>query len=254
MSRPAVGLRIPEWEAFTMSHVSAPGAAVHIRDHRSVLAAAEKRLLIWMAQRLPGWINSDHLSALGLAAIVLTGVSFALMSISPAAAYGVPLALALNWFGDSLDGTLARVRGHQRPRYGYYVDHVIDIAGTSALMVGLACSTLIHPLLALALLCAYLLLCAESYLGTHAAGVFRMSFLGFGPTELRLLLVAGALKAAGSPFVTVPLVGTTRLFDVGALVALAGMAGAFLFSAARTTRALYLAEPLPVRSDASRVA
>lgn len=228
-----------------MSSVSATATAAHIRDHRSVLAAAEKRLLVAIAHRLPSFVNSDHLSALGLASIILTGACFALMTVTPLAAYAVPLALALNWFGDSLDGTLARVRNHQRPRYGYYVDHVIDIAGTTALMVGLAFSTIVDPVLAMALLCAYLLLCAESYLSTHASGVFKMSFLGFGPTELRIVLIAGALKVATSPFVTVPALGSVRLFDIGAVVALIGMTGAFLISAAKTTRLLYIAEPIP---------
>src|SRR5262245_15983660 len=170
-----------------MSQISASTAAAHIRDHHSVLAAAEKRLLVAIAGRLPAWIGSDHLSVLGLVGIILTGASFALMAVTPLAAYAVPVLLVVNWFGDSLDGTLARVRKQQRPNYGYYVDHVIDIAGTAVLMAGLACSTVMSPLLALALLCAYLLLCAESYLGAHASGVFRMSFLGFGPTELRLV-------------------------------------------------------------------
>jgi len=237
-----------------MSQVSVQSAAAHTRDHRSVLANAEKRLLIGIARRLPAQINSDHLSALGLGAIVATGVSFALMAVTPWAAFGVVLALVANWFGDSLDGTLARVRGHQRPRYGYYVDHVIDIAGTAALMIGLACSTLITPLLALGLLCAYLLVCAESYLGTHAAGVFRMSFLGFGPTELRIVFIIGALKAAVTPVVQVPFIGAMRLFDVGGLVALAGLTTAFVVSAITTTRALYRAEPIPVLADDERAA
>lgn len=230
-----------------MSHLSATASASHIRAHHSVLAASEKQLLVAIARRLPAAVNSDHLSVLGLASIALTGLCFALMAVNPLWAYGVPLALAANWFGDSLDGTLARVRDQQRPRYGYYVDHVIDIAGTTALMAGLAVSPLIHPVLALSLLCAYLLLCAESYLSAHASGVFKMSFLGFGPTELRLVLIAGALKAAASPHVTLPFVGQARLFDVGAGVALVGMALAFVASAWQTTRLLYLAEPLQGR-------
>ncbi len=217
---------------------------------------AEKRLArqlrskqLAIAQRLPRFVNSDHLSALGLAGIVLAGASFALMTVTPLAAYGVPVALALNWFGDSLDGTLARVRNHQRPRYGYYVDHVLDIVGTTALMGGLALSPIIHPLLALGLLVVYLLLCAESYLSTHAAGVFKMSFAGFGPTELRVVLVAGALKVAVTPLVHLPGLGVARLFDVGAVVALIGMTIAFIVSAARTTKLLYDAEPLPGRAE-----
>jgi phosphatidylglycerophosphate synthase len=237
-----------------MSHLSAATAGVHIRDHRSVLADAEKRLLVNIARRLPRAINSDHLSGLGLVAIIAAGASFALMAVTPMAAWGVVVSLALNWFGDSLDGTLARVRGHQRPRYGYYVDHVIDIAGTTALMVGLSMSSLIQPALALGVLIAYLLVCAESYLGTHSSGVFRMSFLGFGPTELRLVLMAGALKASQNAVVDAPLVGLVKLFDVGAVVAIAGMGLAFVVSAAQTTRTLYRAEPIPVREDEGRAA
>jgi phosphatidylglycerophosphate synthase len=106
---------------------------VHYRDHRSVLASAEKRLLVWMAERLPRNINPDHLTAIGLLAMVATGAAFALASTSRQALVLVPIMLAINWFGDSLDGTLARVRGIQRPRYGYYVDHVVDVANTTFL-------------------------------------------------------------------------------------------------------------------------
>ena len=228
--------------------------APHVRVNHGLLAQPEKRLLIWLAHRIPPAINSDHLSALGLIAMGVAGLCFAAFRLTPWAAAGVVLSLAANWLGDSLDGTLARVRDEQRPRYGYYVDHVIDIAGTTALMVGLAYSTLITPLLALGLLCAYLLVCAESYLGTHAAGVFRMSFLGFGPTELRIVLMIGALKAAVSPVVQVPLVGAIRLFDIGGIVALAGLGIAFIVSAVTTTRALYRAEPIPVRAIEERAA
>src|SRR5688572_12173348 len=102
--------------------------ATHERDHRSVLAAAEKRLLVWIAERLPRWVTSDQLSAVGLVSMAAAGAAFAAQP-SEWAALAVIAALAANWFGDSLDGTLARVRHQQRPRFGFYVDHVIDIAG-----------------------------------------------------------------------------------------------------------------------------
>jgi archaetidylinositol phosphate synthase len=222
-----------------------PDQTSHVRHHHSLVADLERRLLIAIAKRLPPAVGSDHLSLLGLAGIVLTGACFAALRVTPHAVWGVPLALFVNWFGDSLDGTVARVRDRQRPRYGYYVDHVIDIIGTTALMGGLACSPLISPVLALALLSAYLLLCAESYLSTHVVGIFRISHGGVGPTELRVILAVGALKAAASPFVDVPALGEWRLFDIGAIVALVGMGTVFLAAAARTTYALYLAEPLP---------
>ena len=229
-------------------------ACQHIREHRSVLASAEKRALHWIARRLPAWINSDHLSALGLASLFAAGLAFAAFRWTPWAAAAVVAALAANRFGDSLDGTVARVRGHERPRYGFYVDHVIDLAGTTVLFVGLGFSDLMSPFMAAALLAVYLLVAAEAYLATHAAGVFRMSFLGFGPTELRLVLAAGALRAAAGSWIDIGTFLTVRLFDVGAIVAIAALGVAFIVSAARNTRALYEAEPLPVRTGESRAA
>ena len=162
--------------------------------------------------------------------------------------------LAINWFGDSLDGTVARVRNQQRPRYGFYVDHIIDVAGSAMLLTGMACSGLMSPLIALAVLVAYLLVSAESYLATHAAGVFRMSFLGFGPTELRIVIAIGAIRAAISPWALLGTVESIKLFDVGGVVASVGMLGAFVAASIRNTRALYRAEPLPANDSESRAA
>lgn len=221
------------------------GAAAHRRDHRSLLAGAEKRALVWMAERLPRWVTSDQLSALGLVSMAAAGVAFAALQLTPMAALAFLAALAANWFGDSLDGTLARVRDQQRPRFGFYVDHVIDVAGTGLLLSGIASSGRMHPVIALATLAAYLAVSAESYLATHSLGLFRMSFLGFGPTELRILLAAGALavmhdgRISGGPF------AGAQLFDVGGIIAIAGLIGVFAFNAVRHTRLLYQAEPLP---------
>ncbi|MGC4083589.1 MAG: CDP-alcohol phosphatidyltransferase family protein [Vicinamibacterales bacterium] len=223
-------------------------AASHVRDNSSVTARLEKQLLVWMAHRLPRAIHSDHLSALGLGAMAAAGLAFAAFRVTPWAAVGVIAALAANWFGDSLDGTVARVRRQQRPRYGFYVDHIIDLAGTAMLLAGLAISGLMQPLVAALVLASYLLVSAESYLATHAAGVFRMSFLGFGPTELRLLLMAGAVRAAISPWVA-PFGSPVLLFDIGGFVATVGLASAFIVSSIRNARALYVAEPMPVASD-----
>lgn len=237
-----------------MSHPSASAAGIHVREHRSVLAAAEKRALIWMAERLPPFVTSDQLSALGLVSMLAAGVSFAAFPLTPWAAGAVIACLAANWFGDSLDGTVARVRAQQRPRYGFYVDHVIDLAGSTFLLAGLACSGLMSPILAATLLAAYLLVSGESYLATYAAGVFRMSFLGFGPTELRIVLAIGVLKAARAPLVDVGVLGSVRLFDLGGVVAVAGLVMAFVVAAVRNTRALYVAEPLPQSPRESRAA
>jgi archaetidylinositol phosphate synthase len=224
-------------------------AATHVRFHGSVLAAVEKRLLVWIAHRLPLWINSDHLTALGVIAMAGAGLTFAAARWSPWALVVVPVCLAINWFGDSLDGTLARVRNHQRPRYGFYLDHAVDLANTTFLFLGMAGSGLMHPTLALGVLVAYVLLCAESFLATHSLGVFRISFSGVGPTELRILLSIGALVAIGRPVVSPLGTGSFMLFDIGAVIAIGGMALAFVVSVCRNGRTLYLAEPLPGRPE-----
>jgi archaetidylinositol phosphate synthase len=221
---------------------------MHTRDHRSLLADAEKRLLVAMARRLPPSINSDHLTLLGLAAMVAAGVFFARIPAAPWSAAAFVAALVLNWFGDSLDGTVARVRDQQRPRYGYYVDHVLDLAGTAALLAGIAQSGLMQPWIALVVAAAFFLVAAERFLATHACGIFRLSFAWFGPTELRVVLAIGAVVAIEKPWVHV-FGFHARLFDVGGLVAAAGMIVAFGVAAIRNTRALYLAEPLPTRAD-----
>lgn len=215
------------------------GSAAHVRVHASLTAAAEKRLLVWVARRLPLRVTSDMLSIIGLSAMFAAGISAAALRWTPWAAPLFIAALAANWFGDSLDGTVARVRGHERPRFGYYVDHVIDLAGTTALMTGLACSGLMQPTVAFAVLGAYLLVAAESYLAAHASGLFRMSYFGFGPTELRILLAAGVLKTAGSPWIHLPGGPSVRLFDVGALVAIIGLIAAFVVTAVGNTRMLH---------------
>jgi phosphatidylglycerophosphate synthase len=236
-----------------MSHATVAARRAHIRENHGLLARIEKEVLVWLAVRLPSWIGSDHLSALGLTAMVGVGLSFAALRLTSWAAAGVVAFLALNWFGDSLDGTVARVRGQERPRYGYYVDHVIDLAGMTFLSAGLAYSGLMSPVLAALLLAAYLLVSAETYLATHACGVFRMSFLGIGPTELRIVLAAGALRAAYDPWVTLG-DGQLRLFNLGAIVAIAGLAAVFIASTVRNGSALYAAEPLPKRPGTSAAA
>lgn len=215
----------------------------HLRLNTSLLAAGEKRLLIWMAKRLPVWIHSDHLSTLGLASMAGAGAAFWLTGSDPVVGAGlVVLCLALNWFGDSLDGTVARVRDRQRPRYGYYVDHVIDLAGTAMLFTGLAASGHMNPTVAALVVAAFFLVSAEAYLATHARGVFKMAFMGVGPTELRLLLAAGAFALITSPVIKPFGLFEMRLFDLGGILGAAGMVATFVVTSVVNTRALYLEE------------
>jgi len=235
------------------SHSRVEDVMPHTREHRSVLASAEKQLLIAIARRLPPWVSSDQLTLLGLVSMPAAAIAFAHISSTPWNAFLFALALAANWLGDSLDGTLARVRQQPRPNYGYYVDHVIDLAGTAALVAGMAASGLVHPSIAIGLLAAYALVSAETYLATHTVGVFRISFAGIGPTELRVVLAAGAGYVSMHPWIE--MAGRrVLLLDVSALVATAGLVIVFIVSAIRNTRALYLTEPLPRPGESPRPA
>jgi archaetidylinositol phosphate synthase len=218
-------------------------ATHHIREHGSLLAASERRLLIWIAGRLPRVITSDHLTLLALLAMGLAGGAYAVSRVAPAALWIVVLALGLNWFGDSLDGTLARVRRAERPRYGFYVDHVLDIVGISLLLAGLACSGYMTPLVAMVLLVAYLLTTAEVFLATAAHGVFRMSFLKVGPTELRIVLAIGTVALFSDPHVDLGALGRHRLFDVGGVIGAIGLIVALAAGTIRNTRMLSRLEP-----------
>jgi phosphatidylglycerophosphate synthase len=214
-----------------------------------MLMSAEKRLLVWMARRLPDPVSPDHLTLLGMMGMLTAGLGFWAARWDERALLLVVFALAVNWFGDSLDGTLARVRNRERPRYGFYVDHVTDIVGVVLLLGGLALSGYATPVVALGLLAGFLLVSAESYLATHALGVFRLSFMKVGPTELRILLIAGTIRVLYGPWVDLGGLGSFLLFDVGAVCGLIGMTATLAVSAVRNTRALYRAEPLPPKGE-----
>jgi archaetidylinositol phosphate synthase len=214
------------------------------REHHSLTAEAEKRLLIYIAERIPQPINSDHLTALGFVSMLAAGLSYWYAHWNPLALFAVIGWLAFNWFGDSLDGTVARVRQQPRPRYGFYVDHILDALGTAALFLGLAASGYMSWTIALAFLLAYFLLCIEIYLATYALGEFHLSFGGIGPTELRLILAAGNIAAFFRP--TAHIFGYDyKLFDAGGVIAAAGMTLITIYAAAIHTRTLYREEPLP---------
>src|SRR5437899_668730 len=200
------------------------------RIQASFLAELEKRILIWLAERAPSQINSDHLTALGLLGQLLAGGFYALSRWNKYYLLAVIVCLAVNWLGDSLDGTLARVRRQQRPRYGFYVDHMVDSFGAVALMGGLALSGYMHPGIAIGLLVAFLVLSIQSYLATYTLGEFHLSFWKFGPTELRILLALGNIALLFRPMV---LGGRYRLFDVGGAIGLTGMSLMLVLLASR---------------------
>jgi len=211
------------------------------RSHTSFLAAAEKRALIWIATRLPEWVNSDHLTALGFVALVGAGAAYWWAKSNPYGLLVVIPLLAMNWFGDSLDGTLARVRDRQRPRYGFYVDHILDAIGIFFLMSGLALSGYMTPMVAFAFLIAYFLLSIEIYLATYAIGIFHVSYWRFGPTELRILLIVGNLFALRRPYATIA-GHDFLLFDIGFTVGTVALALILVHATIRHTVSLYREE------------
>jgi phosphatidylglycerophosphate synthase len=214
------------------------------RVNQSLTASMEKRALLWMAERAPGWLTSDQLTLLGLGAQIGAGVFYAVARFNRYALLLVILCLALNWFGDSMDGTLARVRQQQRPRYGFYVDHMVDIFGSAALMCGLGCSGFLHWQTAIAMLIAFLLLSSESYLATYTLSCFQLSQGIFGPTEIRILLIVGNLALLHSLYSTV-FGYRVLLFDLGGGIAAVCMFAMAMAVTLRHTAQLYRQEPLP---------
>jgi archaetidylinositol phosphate synthase len=213
------------------------------RLHHSALALIEKKALIWLANRMPRWVTSDHLTILGFVSLLAVGLSYWYARYSRAGLILVMVFFVLNWFGDSLDGTLARVRNRQRPRYGFYVDHVLDACGSLFVFGGLALSGYMSERIAVGLLVAYFLLSIETYLATYTVGKFHLSVGAFSPTELRLLLIAGNTALFFKPVST--LFGRQYLmFDVGGTIGIIGMGVALLWSIVKHTVYLYRAERL----------
>ena len=226
-------------------------AAVHtggefrsaLRVNRSLTAGIEQRALEWMARRVPRWVTSDQLTVLGLCAQVGAGACYAAARNHRMVLLLGIACLALNWLGDSLDGTLARVRQQQRPRYGFYVDHIVDMLGATAMMAGLGLSGFLHWQVAVAMLVGFLLLAGESYLATYTLGSFELSHGFLGPTEIRILLAIGNLALLRNPYAT--LFGhRVLLFDLGGVIASGGMLAMLLGVTARHTTDLYRQEPL----------
>jgi phosphatidylglycerophosphate synthase len=216
------------------------------RIQQSFLANLEKRTLIWLAARTPAWINSDHLTLLGLLSMAGAGAAYWWSGANPAGLLLVVLCLALNWLGDSLDGTLARFRDHSRPRYGFYVDHVVDAFSAFFLLGGLGLSGYMSPAVALGLLVAYLMLSVEVYLASYTLSDFKISYFKMGPTELRLLLSLGNVVLYFWKS-TVHLAGRAhRLFDVAGTIGISGMLLIMVISAVHNTMRLYREEPIPV--------
>lgn len=208
------------------------------RLQHSITAGVEKKILLWMAEQTPASVSPDHLTVLGFGAQILASAAYALAGRNKYFLLLATFFIAVNWLGDSLDGTLARFRNQQRPRYGFYVDHMVDTFGAMFLMSGLALSGFLHWQVAVGMLVAFLVLSIESYLATYTIGEFRMSYALFGPTEIRILLMIGNLALLRWP--RGHLLGYTfPLFDIGGVIAIAGMLIMAVIATAVHTTHLY---------------
>ncbi len=213
------------------------------RTQQSILAGLEKRTLLWLAARTPAWINSDHLTLLGLIAMAGAGVGYWWSRTNHLGLLIVIVCLAVNWLGDSLDGTLARHRNCCRPRYGFYVDHVVDAFSALFLLGGLALSGYMSPGIALGLLVSYLMLSVEIYLASYTLGDFKISYFKMGPTELRLFLCIGNIALLWRSMAH--LAGRAyRIFDIGGTMGISGMLLVLCISVVQNTVRLYRREPL----------
>jgi archaetidylinositol phosphate synthase len=213
------------------------------RELTSLTAEPERRALLFLAARVPAAVGPDHLTALGLFAMLAAGAAYALSARWPLLLLAVNALLVLNWLGDSLDGTLARYRQRTRPRYGFYVDHMVDALGAVSLLLGLATSGWMTPWLAVALLLAYLLLSVNIALAACSRGTFKISYGPFGGTELRILLALANTAVWLWPQVVVG-GRAVMAFDVMGGLALLGLVAALVRSTVQNTCALYALERL----------
>ena len=194
------------------------------RELTFLLAEPERRVLRALAARLPQWVTSDGLTAVGLVGAVGAGAAYALSTLNAAWLWVASALLVVNWLGDSLDGTLARVRRAERPRYGYYLDHMLDAFSTAAIGAGIGLSPYVNLGVALAGVIAYLILSINIYLESQAFAVFRLGYSRIGPTEARIVLIAAnvALALSGSSAAAVPIAtGVVTALVVGMLVLVA---------------------------------
>lgn len=215
-----------------------------VRVQEAITAPLERKVLGWLARRTPEWIAPDHLTAIGFAAQFLAGACYAVARWSQFGLLGATLFIAFNWLGDSLDGTLARYRKRLRPRYGFYVDHIIDTFGAIFLMAGLAASGYVSWQVSAAMLTGFLTLSIETYLASYTLADFRLSHGYFGPTEIRVLMMIGNVALLFVPRVT--LLGRQfLLLDIGGAIAMTAMFGMAIVAAVGHTKRLYDEERLP---------
>jgi len=160
-----------------------------VRIQKSIFNGVEKKILVWLAERQPKWVSSDFMTFLGFLGAIVIAAGYMLSAIDIRFLWLASFGLLLNWYGDSLDGTLARVRNTQRPLYGYYLDHTMDGINETIMFLGAGLSPLMHLPLALGILVLYLLLTISVSINAHLKKEFRLTYIKLGPTEFRMIVI-----------------------------------------------------------------
>ncbi len=224
----------------------------HTRVNQTMLAAKEKKVLLWLAARMPAWVMPDTLTMVGLFASVLIFLGYALTTIDKGFLWLASFGFVLNWFGDSLDGNLARYRKIERPRYGFFVDHIIDTVSEGLVFIGLGLSPYLRIELAFLALTAYLWLSIYAYLATYVNGIFRISYAKVGPTEVRILAIMAntVVFFVGNPGLQFRILGSTitsTFYDVIVVLLIAFGTGLFIYNSINTALMLSAEDRIAAR-------
>lgn len=228
-----------------------------VRIQTSVLNAAEKKVLVWLAERQPRWINSDMLTFLGTLGAIVIGAGYLLSDLNIKYLWIASLGFVINWYGDSLDGTLARVRKQQRPIYGFYVDHTMDVVNEIFMFLGIGLSQLVHFDLAVLCLLLYIMLTLNVTTNTHLKGEFKLTYFSLGPTEFRLLMIVAntlliyvkPITAYSREFVFRGSTITVGMLDYFALAVLVLLSVIYVVTIIKDICYYSKKDPLPERHD-----
>ena len=173
----------------TCTHIMSEEKKQARRIQTSLLSQYEKKVLVWLAERMPAWVTSDMLTLIGFLGSLVMAAGYCLSNLNLNWLWLSCLGLVINWFGDSLDGSLARVRNTQRKTYGFFIDHNVDIINETIMFIGVGCSPLVNMSFAMLALVAYFMISIYVYIDCHLKGEMRLTYGGLGPTEFRLLLI-----------------------------------------------------------------
>ncbi len=227
------------------------------RIQTSILNGVERKALVWLAERQPKWVVSDTLTAVGTLGAIMIGAGYVLSDVSIDFLWLSCLGFIVNWYGDSLDGTLARVRKTQRPIYGYYLDHTVDCINEAFMFVGLGLSGLMRLDLALMIFVVYLFLTVNVSVNAHLKSEFRLTYVKLGPTEFRVIAVIltslfifiKPLREFSSSFCLFGKELELRALDIAGLVILALLVVIYLVTIINDAKGYSKMDPMPKRDD-----